>query len=131
MHRSEPSPEGWVPSAMLEATVGCALLAYLLLLAVPGIELQVALGTVLTLAGLVGGGGAGIVYHLALRKALVRLGAGTRGWLWSPASRHGLLDEQARRRVLPWFRIGAAGFFVCLAGTGMIAAALLRVAVTG
>jgi hypothetical protein len=111
---------------MLEAAIACGLLLYLLLLALPGIELQVMMGTVLTLVGLVGGGGAGIIYHLALRGALLRLRAGTQGWLWSPVSRHGMLDEEAKRRVLPWFRIGAAGFFVCLAGIGMIGVAVVR-----
>jgi hypothetical protein len=74
----------------------------------------------------VGGGGAGIVYHLALRRALARLGASTRGWLWSPVPCHRLLDEQGRGQVLPWFRLGAAGFFVCLAGIGMVAVALVK-----
>jgi hypothetical protein len=113
---------------MLEAAIALALLGYLLLLALPNIGLQVGLGAALTLVGLVGGGGAGVVYHLKLRQALVRLGAGTQGWLLSPVARHGRLDEEGRRRVLPWFRVGAAGFFVCLAGIGMLAAAALRAA---
>jgi hypothetical protein len=116
---------------MFEATVAGALLLYLLLLALPGIELQIMAGALLTLAGLVGGGGAGIVYHLALRDALVRLGADTRGWLWSPVSRHRELDERGRRQVLPWFRLGAAGFFLCLAGIGMVAVAILRAVLPG
>lgn len=113
---------------MLEAAAALALLGYLVLLALPSIELQVGLGAALTLIGLLGGGGAGLVYHLELHQALVRLGASTRGWLLSPVARHGLLDEQGQRRVLPWFRIGAVGFFVCLAGIGLIVAAVLRTA---
>lgn len=116
---------------MFELAVALALLLYLLLLALPGIELQFLAGGILTFAGLVGGGGAGIVYHLALRDALVRLGAGTRGWLWSPVSRHRLLDDRGKRQVLPWFRLGAAGFFVCLAGIGMVAVAILRTVFSG
>ena len=116
---------------MLEAFVVLGLLAYLCLLAVPGPILQLLLGALLALVGLVGGGGAGIVYHLALRRSLVRLGAEVRGWLWSPVSRHHLLDEQGRQEVLPWFRLGAAGFFVCLAGIGMMLAALLKAALAG
>ena len=62
---------------MFEAALACALLFYLLMLALPGIEWQFLAGGVLTFAGLVGGGGAGIVSHLALRKALSeRLKAG-------------------------------------------------------
>jgi hypothetical protein len=97
---------------MVEAAIACALLLYLLLLALPGIELQALLGAILTVVGLVGGGSAGLVYHFALRRALLRLGVGTKGWLWTP-----------------WFRIGAAGFILCVAGIGMLAVASLRAAV--
>jgi hypothetical protein len=76
--------------------------------------------------GLVGGGGAGLVYHLALREALSRTKRGARGWLWSPVSRHGDLDEVGRRKVLPWFRLGAAGFLLCIAGIGMVGVAAIR-----
>ena len=111
---------------MFEAAIASVLLLYLILLGVLGVEWQCVAGAALTLVGLVGGGGAGIVYHLALRRALARLGASTRGWLWSPVSCHRLLDEQGRVEVLPWFRLGAAGFFVCLAGIGMVAVALVK-----
>lgn len=116
---------------MFEAFVVLGLLAYLCLLAVPGPILQLLLGAALAFVGLVGGGGAGIVYHMALRRSLARLGLGVRGWLWSPVSRHRLLDEQGRQEVLPWFRVGAAGFFLCLAGIGMVVAALLKAALAG
>ena len=99
---------------------------YLILLGVLEVEWQCVVGAVLALAGLLGGGGAGIVYHLALRRAHARLGASTRGWLWSPVSCHRLLDDQGRGEVLPWFRLGAAGFFVCLAGIGMVAVAAIK-----
>ncbi len=111
---------------MFEAAVAMLMLGYLLLLVLPGIAWQFTAGALLTCIGLVGGGAAGFVYHLALRKALVRLGVETRGWLWSPVSRHHALDQRGRREVLPYFRIGAAGFVLCLAGMGMIAAAAVR-----
>jgi hypothetical protein len=111
---------------VVEAAIASILLMYLILLGVLGIELQFTFGAGMVLVGLLGGGGAGIVYHLALRRSLMRLGASTRGWLWSPVSRHRLLDEQGRGEVLPWFRIGAAGFFVCLAGIGMVAVAAVK-----
>jgi hypothetical protein len=111
---------------VIEILVASSVLGYLVLLTLPGIELQFVLGGWTTLVGLVGGGAAGIVYHLALRRALDRMGVGTRGWLWSPVSRHGLLDERGRRDVLPWFRAGAAGFVICLAGIGWIVAAVVR-----
>ena len=111
---------------MFEAAIATAVLLYLLLLAVLGVEWQLVIGSGLTLVGLVGGGGAGIVFHVALRKALARVGASTRGWLWSPVSCHRHLDEEGRGQVLPWFRTGAAGFFVCLAGIAMVAIAIAR-----
>ena len=116
---------------MFEAAIACVLLLYLLLHAVLGIEWQFLVGAGMALAGLLGGGGAGIVYHLVLRRALARLGASTRGWLWSPVSHHRLLDERGRGEVLPWFRIGAAGFFLCLAGIGMVAVAVVRATFAG
>ena len=116
---------------MFEAALASALLCYLLLLGLPSIELQFLAGGLLTFVGLVGGGGAGIVYHLALRQALARVGASTRGWVWSPVARHPLLDDRGRRQVLPWFRVGATGFFLCLAGIGMITVAVVRTALAG
>jgi hypothetical protein len=116
---------------MVEAGVAFLVLSYLLLLALPGIEWQLAIGAALTLTGLVGGGSAGIVYHWLLRRALVRLGESTRGWVWAPVSRHIVLDQRGRREVLPYFRVGAAGFFVCLAGIGVFAVALLRAGLAG
>jgi hypothetical protein len=104
---------------------------YLLLLAMPGIPWQFVLGAAAALVGLVGGGAAGIVYHLALHKALLRMKVRTNGWLWSPVSRHADLDDVGRRAVLPWFRLGAAGFVLCVAGIGMLAVAVLRALLAG
>ena len=95
---------------MFEASFVFGFLAYLFLLAVPEAMSQLLFGGLLALVGLLGGGGAGIVYHLALRRTLVRQGSDVRGWVWSPVSLHHLLDERGRREVLPWFRAGAAGF---------------------
>jgi hypothetical protein len=111
---------------VFEVLVACGLLSYLLLLALPGIAWQFIAGTALGLVGLLGGGGAGVVYHLMLRKALTRLGILTQRWLWSPVACHRLLDEQGRHEVLPWFRVGAAGFLLCLAGIGMVAVAVVK-----
>jgi hypothetical protein len=116
---------------MFETLVALGLLFYLLLLALPGIGWQLVVGSAIGLVGLLGGGGAGLVYHLVLRKALLRLGIRAGKWLWAPVSCHRLLDERGRREVLPWFRVGAAGFFLCLAGIGMVAVAVVRVAFAG
>jgi len=113
---------------VFEAAIASGLLLYLILLGVLRVEWQFLAGAVLALVGLVGGGSAGIVYHLRLRKALARLGKSTRGWLWSPVSCHRLLDEKGQEEVFPWFRLGAAGFIVCLAGIGLVAVAAVKAA---
>jgi hypothetical protein len=111
---------------MFEAALAGTLLCYLLLLGMPGIAWQFWAGSLATALGLAGGGMAGVVYHLALYRELMRLHAETRGWLWSPVAHHEALDEPGKRRVLPWFRLGAAGFVVCIAGIGMVVVAVLR-----
>jgi hypothetical protein len=116
---------------VFEVAIAGLVFVYLLLLAVPAIELQVVIGTLAALVGLVGGGGAGIVYHLALRRALLLTKQGARGWLWSPVSRHADLDEVQQGKVLPWFRVGAAGFLLCIAGIGMVGVAAIRAWLAG
>jgi hypothetical protein len=114
---------------MIEILYALLVVALLALLALPGPELQMVLGWVLLGLGLLGGGGAGLVYHAALRAALRRLGRDTAGWLWKPVSLHQHLDEANRRHVLPWFRLGAVGFFVCLIGIALVVAAVIRAAI--
>jgi hypothetical protein len=116
---------------VFEGAIAALVLFYLLLLAMPGIAWQFVLGSLAASLGLIGGGAAGLIYHLALHKALLRLKGHTRGWLWSPVSRHADLDEIGRRAVLPWFRLGAAGFVLCLAGIGLLAVAVLRAWLAG
>jgi hypothetical protein len=120
-----------IDRTVFELAIALGILGYSLLLLVPPIEWQMQGGACVALFGLFAGGGAGIVYHVALRKALVRLGACTRGWVWSPVACHRLLDDRGRRDVLRWFRLGAMGFVVCLAGLGLCAAATVRAALGG
>jgi hypothetical protein len=75
--------------------------------------------------GLVAGVGAGVVYHVALYRALAPLGALGSGWWWRPTSFHPHLTPRLRRRVMPWFYVGAAGFFLALAGCAIVLAAIL------
>ncbi len=111
---------------MFETGIAALVFLFLLLLALPGVGWQLVIGAALALIGLLGGGSAGIVYHHRLHRTLLRMGESTRGWLWAPVSRHAVLDDLGRREVLPWFRVGAAGFLACLAGIGMFVVALLR-----
>ena len=75
--------------------------------------------------GLVAGVGAGVVYHLALYRELSPRGTLGSGWWWRPTSFHPQLTLPMRRRVMPWFSVGAAGFFVALAGCAIVLAAIL------
>lgn len=75
--------------------------------------------------GLLVGVGAGFVYHAALFRVLSPSGTLPPGWWWRPTSLHAQLTSAQRRRVLPWFYAGAAGFLVTLAGCAVVLVAIL------
>lgn len=61
----------------------------------------------------------GALYHLVLRRELLRMGPLPRGWVWHPTRLHALLDAQARARIWPWFALGAFGFLLIMLGAGL------------
>lgn len=69
---------------------------------------------------------AGVWYHVALRRELLRRGPLPPRWLWKPTDQHRLLDAAAQARVRPWFAAGAAGFLLIVLGAllGVLALAL-------
>jgi hypothetical protein len=75
--------------------------------------------------GLAVGIPAGIGYHLALHRALIKRGNAGGGWWWRPTSYHTELSPDTRAGVMPWFRAGAAGFIVTLSGCALVLAAIL------
>jgi len=77
-------------------------------------------------AGLAFGVPTGAVYHLALRSALLRAQRLPARWWLNPTSLHDELSEPVRTRVLAWCYAGAAGFFVTIAGCGLVAIAAWR-----
>lgn len=81
-------------------------------------------GVLTTAAGLAFGLTTGFWYHVALGRALSASGALTPRWWWRPVPLHQRLPARARRRVMPWFYAGAAGFFVTVAGMALIALAI-------
>lgn len=81
-------------------------------------------GLWMTLLGLVGGVPAGLWYHVRLYRSLS--GAAPRRWWWRPTTLHGRLGAADRRRVMPWFYLGAAGFLLALAGCVLVAIGVLR-----
>jgi hypothetical protein len=91
----------------------------------PHADLLLGAGAGVLALGLIVGVAAGVVYHVVLFRALSPLGVLRPGWWWRPTSLHVHLSSTLRRRVLPWFYAGAAGFFVALAGCAVVLAAIV------
>jgi hypothetical protein len=62
----------------------------------------------------------GLMYHVVLRRELLRLSALTPGWIWRPTSFHGALDEPGLARVQPWFFMGGSGFLLIVSGGALL-----------
>lgn len=78
-------------------------------------------GALVTGAGLAFGLPAALWYHIVLARALLAAKAlGPRWWL-QPVAQHARLDEAGRRRVMPWFHAGGAGFVVTVIGLALFA----------
>lgn len=77
-------------------------------------------GAVVTILGFAVGLPPALVYHLRLRAALQRRGRLVPRWWLEPARLHRHLEGDDRRRVIPWFVAGAAGFVVVVVGCGLI-----------
>lgn len=73
-------------------------------------------GAALLLAGLGFGVPAGLLYHVALHRALWSQGRLPPGWWLRPTRLHDELAAEDRFRVLAWCWIGAAGFLVTMLG---------------
>ncbi|HEY6001160.1 MAG TPA: hypothetical protein VI078_17890 [bacterium] len=112
---------------MLEAAVAVAVV--LVLLASAGGEGIVTLlfvaGAAAVLIGMLAGVPAGVVYHVLLFRSLSEIGILPRRWWWHPTTLHDRLPEAARRRLMRWFRAGAAGFVLAMIGCGLILGAVL------
>jgi len=105
---------------MLEAlVVVCVLLAmggWVLASTALTVETLFVAGLWLTVAGLAFGLPTGFLYHLALRRSLLREGRlPARWWLW-PTDLHDRIPDADRRLVLGSCYAGAAGFLVTLLG---------------
>ena len=85
-------------------------------------------------AWLVGGGLAfglptGLVYHVALRRSLLAVGALPRRWWLHPLSLHPRLPDDAAPRVLLWCRLGALGCGIAFLGCAVFALGAFRLLV--
>jgi len=68
---------------------------------------------------------AGAYYHLLLYRAVDRARLPRSWWLF-PTRSHDLIPDDARPRVLFWFKLGAAGFGAALVGCVLFAIGALR-----
>lgn len=91
-------------------------------------ETLLALSAGLIAVGLAIGVPAGLIYHLLLARGLRAAGADARRWWLRPTGFHAALAPADVRRLLPWFRVGAAGFLVVVIGCVFLL--LLALAVT-
>jgi hypothetical protein len=78
-------------------------------------------GAVTTGAGLAFGVATGLWYHIALARTLSAVSGLTPRWWLRPVPLHQRLDTAGRKRVLPWFYAGAAGFVVTVVGMALVA----------
>lgn len=90
-----------------------------------------AAGAWLVAGGLAFGVPTGLVYHLALRRSLLALGALPRRWWLHPLSLHPQLPVEDEPRVLLWCRLGAFGCGVAFLGCAVFALGAFRVLVVG
>ena len=77
-------------------------------------------GALVAALGLALGVPGGLVYHLRLRAALLRRDALPRRWWVEPVRLHRHLSDAERRRVMPPFTLGAAGFVLTMLGCGLV-----------
>lgn len=102
-----------------------ALAAVSLVRLVPGDTVLVC-GAALVALGMLLGVPAGVLYHVALHRALRPRGALPARWWVAPLELHPRLEALDRRRVMPWFWLGAAGFLVTCLGCALVAIGAFR-----
>jgi hypothetical protein len=112
--------ELWIALGLL-AALGA--LAVLLVVGPPSL---VVAGFWLAAVGLAFGVPTGLVYHLALRRALGAAGLLPARWWLHPTALHGEIPAGDRARVLAWCYVGAAGFLVTVLGCALVALAVWR-----
>jgi hypothetical protein len=102
----------------------CAISAVLALVAWDSLLIG---GSLLIVLGMAVGVPAGLVYHVKLYQCLGPDGGLPQGWWLGPTSLHHLLDDGPRgRQVMRWCYLGAAGFFVVIAGCVLLFAGAVR-----
>lgn len=105
---------------LLAVVVGLALLGggALLVATLPPLTLLWT-SAALSAVGCLVGVPCGALYHLVLRRELLREGPLPSGWLWHPTRHHGQLAATGRARIWPWFVLGALGFLLVMLGASL------------
>lgn len=80
----------------------------------------------LVVGGMLFGVPTGAVYHVLLRRALLKADALPERWWLQPTSLHGRLPPEQRFWVLGWCFLGAAGFVVTVIGCVAVGIGALR-----
>ena len=91
-------------------------------------ETLLAWSATLIAAGFAVGLPAGLGYHIRLGRVLAAAGRLERRWWLRPTDFHDSLTDAERRSILPWFRVGAAGFLLVTSGCALLFALALQVA---
>ena len=89
-------------------------------------DVLLAAGFWIVAAGLGFGVPTGLLYHAALRRALLACGRLPRRWWLRPLELHPLLPSADRFRVLLWCRLGAFGCAVAFVGCAVFGLGALR-----
>lgn len=113
-----------VREALLVVVGIIALLAVVALEPVTGVRL----GLAVSIGGVLLGSLAGALYHWRLRAALLARDALPKRWWVNPVALHPLLNDDARRRTMPSFYVGAAFFAACVLGCAAMLSGLARMA---
>jgi hypothetical protein len=111
---------------MIEAGIALALLAFVVALGWLTPDGLLAFGTAVAVAGLGASMLVGLVYHLRLRAAVARKGQLPARWWLAPSRLHGLLDENERLTVLPFFVAGVVLVAICFAGLLLVALGAIK-----
>jgi hypothetical protein len=114
--------EAWIAVGLLVALAGSAGA-----LAVAP-DLLLLIGFWVAAGGLAFGVPTGLVYHLALQRALRAAGRLPARWWLHPTSLHDDLPPADRFRVLAWCAAGAAGFAATVLGCALVALGAFRAA---
>ena len=88
-------------------------------------------GLWIVVGGLAFGLPTGLVYHVELRRSLLRAGDLPARWWLHPTSLHGRVPRADRPRVLAWCRAGAFGCALAFVGCAVVALAAWRAAGVG